>query len=185
MGKSVTLTILVGVTCSAGAPASDAPDALIADCPTYTSFSDTELDNVYCKNNCAAGYCPKEMCKCDEAALAAAREQAAKDAKEQQAEKKAEEAEAGAEGEGFALHAKGYIPRRIAGPWFYVADGLDWEAHDENTKPRGKAFKFLDPKNTSRALPDWMADPRLSGNSISLAFMNPQEYAAPSHYNSH
>jgi hypothetical protein len=128
---------------------------------------------VYCKNNCAAGYCPKEMCKCDEAALAAAREQAAKEAKEQQAEKKAEEAEEG--GEGYALHAKGYIPRKIAGPWFYVADGLDWEAHDENTKPRGKAFKFLDPKNTSRALPAWMADPRLSGNSVSLAFMNPQD----------
>jgi hypothetical protein len=167
---------VLGAWCAAGAPAADAPDALIADCPEYTSFSDTKLDNVYCANNCAVGYCPKEMCKCDEAALAVAREQAAKDAKEQEAEKRAEQAEAAVEGEGFSPHAAGYVPRKIAGPWFYVADGLDWEPHDELTKPRSKAFRFLDPpKNTSRALPDFMTDPRLSGNSVSLAFMNPQD----------
>ena len=46
----------------------DDPDP---NCPQYTAISDTHLDNEYCKNNCNYGYCPRAMCKCDEALLAA------------------------------------------------------------------------------------------------------------------
>ena len=158
----------------------DDPDP---ECPQYTSFSDTHLDNEYCKNNCNYGYCPSAMCKCDEAALAAKKAEDAKAAKEAKA---AGGGTGGGKGEvaaeaveGYASHKMGYIPSKVVGPWFYVADGLDWEAHDELTKPRSPAFNFLDPKNTSRALPDWMADTKISGNSVVLAFMNPQDLEKP------
>ena len=159
----------------------DDPDP---DCPQYTAISDTHLDNEYCKNNCNYGYCPSAMCKCDEALLAAKKTEDAKVAKET----KAAGAGAGAGGkgkeaaevdEGYALHPKGYIPSKVAGPWFYVADGLDWEANNELTKPRSPAYKFLDAKNTSRRLPGWMADSKLSGNSVVLAFMNPKDLESP------
>ena len=148
--------------------------------PQYTAISDTHLDNEYCKNNCNYGYCPSAMCKCDEALLAA------KEAEEAEAAKQAKAAGGGKAGaataepdEGYALHPKGYFPSKVAGPWFYVADGLDWEANNELTKPRSPAFKFLDAKNTTRRLPSWMADSKLSGNSVVLAFMNPKDLESP------
>jgi len=157
------------------------------DCPQYTALSDTHLDNEYCKNNCNYGYCPAAMCKCDEALLAAKEAEDAKVAKEVAKESKA--AGGGAKGgkpgvpaevdEGYALHPKGYFPSKVAGPWFYVADGLDWEANNELTKPRSPAYRFLDHKNTSRRLPSWMADSKLSGNSVVLAFMNPKDLESP------
>ena len=155
----------------------DDPDP---NCPQYTAISDTHLDNEYCKNNCNYGYCPSGMCKCDEALLAA------KEAEEAEAAKQAKAAGGGKAGaataepdEGYALHPKGYFPSKVAGPWFYVADGLDWEANNELTKPRSPAFKFLDAKNTTRRLPSWMADSKLSGNSVVLAFMNPKDLESP------
>ena len=156
---------------------SDDPDP---NCPQYTAISDTHLDNEYCKNNCNYGYCPSAMCTCDEALLAA------KEAEDAEAAKQAKAAGGGKGGavtaepdEGYALHPKGYFPSKVAGPWFYVADGLDWEANNELTKPRSPAFKFLDAKNTTRRLPSWMADSKLSGNSIVLAFMNPKDLESP------
>jgi len=120
------------------------------------------------------------MCKCDEALLAA------KEAEDAEAAKQAKAAGGGKAGaataepdEGYALHPKGYFPSKVAGPWFYVADGLDWEANNELTKPRSPAFKFLDAKNTTRRLPSWMADSKLSGNSVVLAFMNPKDLESP------
>ena len=155
----------------------DDPDP---NCPQYTAISDTHLDNEYCKNNCNYGYCPSAMCMCDEALLAA------KEAEDAEAAKQAKAAGGGKAGaataepdEGYALHPKGYFPSKVAGPWFYVADGLDWEANNELTKPRSPAFKFLDAKNTTRRLPSWMADSKLSGNSVVLAFMNPKDLESP------
>ena len=155
----------------------DDPDP---NCPQYTAISDTHLDNEYCKNNCNYGYCPSAMCMCDEALLAA------KEAEDAEAAKQAKAAGGGKAGaataepdEGYALHPKGYFPSKVAGPWFYVADGLDWEANNELTKPRSPAFKFLDAENTTRRLPSWMADSKLSGNSVVLAFMNPKDLESP------
>ena len=60
------------------------------------------------------------------------------------------------------------IAPAISGPWFYCADGLGYE---KNGRERTAAFGT----NTSRKLPKWLAATHFSGNSISLAFMNPLE----------
>ena len=56
----------------------------------------------------------------------------------------------------------------ISGPWFYCADGV---GHERGGQQRSPAFGT----NTSRKLPDWLGSSSRSGNSISLAFMNPLE----------
>ena len=68
----------------------------------------------------------------------------------------------------------------ISGPWFYCADGV---GHERSGKQRSPAFGTVTVTNTSqgmvtntsRKLPDWLASSSRSGNSISLAFMNPLE----------
>jgi len=68
----------------------------------------------------------------------------------------------------------------ISGPWFYCADGV---GHERSGKQRSPAFGTVTVTNTSqgmvtntsRKLPDWLASSSRSGNSVSLAFMNPLE----------
>ena len=80
------------------------------------------------------------------------------------------------EAEADATEVKPRAPRKsvngiapvISGPWFYCADGV---GHERSGKQRSPAFGT----NTSRKLPDWLASSNRSGNSISLAFMNPRE----------
>ena len=82
-----------------------------------------------------------------------------------------------------ATEVKARAPRKsvngiapvISGPWFYCADGV---GHERSGKQRSPAFGT----NTSRKLPDWLASSNRSGNSISLAFMNPRElHETPDH----
>ena len=71
-------------------------------------------------------------------------------------------------------------PKRIAGPWFHVADGLEKEATGRERSPMygdvdadGKAIGLG--STVGRKLPDWLASANRSGNAITLAFMNPTE----------
>ena len=155
------------------------------ECPGYTSLPDLHDESMsdWCQNSCPL-FCPEDKCICTtdlpEPEVVAPGAAAITDTRADGVVPKAAKPEKPID---LSTALPRTIPSTISGPWFYVADGLDKEATGRERNPLYGDFEngaAIGHGNlTGRKLPDWLASSSLSGNAVTLAFMNPTELGSP------